>query len=278
LLGEVDFGRGPVEWVHLIKNRLDKIGTPEKESVYFAFPFDLESPSVRYEITGGIDSPGAPRVPGSAAHMRAIRHWVSLEGEGEKIAWSTMEAPLVQLGNIHLPYAPFPETLDPRDAHPAAIYSWPLNNIWDTNFPPRQGGEMEFHYAVATGDDATPEELGMRTAAALTAPLLGIACAPGAGGDLPDRGSFCSVDRPDFEVAGLAPSRRGHDLVVFLQSFSPQTAEVRLSFPLLPVGRAWLGSHLERHLEEVEVNGDEARFEVPAGGYVSLTVDLEGRS
>jgi hypothetical protein len=47
-----------------ITNRILKVGTPEKESMYFAFPFDVRDPSLHYEITGGIDSPDAPHVPG----------------------------------------------------------------------------------------------------------------------------------------------------------------------------------------------------------------------
>ena len=257
-----------------MKNRISKIGTPQKESVYFAFPFNVDEPSITYEITGGVSSPKAPHVPGSASHMRAIRHWVSLESPTTKIAWATMEAPLVQFGNIHLPYVPFPETIDPRLADPATIYSWALNNIWDTNFPPQQQGEMEFCYSICTGNGAGASELGMKTATALATPLLGILSAPAAEGNLPARGSFCTVDRPDVEVVALVPSRRGCDLVVLLQSFAPTTVDVRASFPLLPVQRAWIGSHLERNLEEVEVSEGEAQFTVPAGSYVSLTVDL----
>src|SRR5918994_3008586 len=85
-----------------ITNRIHKVDTPKKESAYFAFPFDIRDPSLHYEITGGIDSPEAPHVPGSADHMRAIRHWVGLENEKVRVAWATMEAPLVQFGNIHL--------------------------------------------------------------------------------------------------------------------------------------------------------------------------------
>jgi hypothetical protein len=258
-----------------IKNRIGKLGTPEKESVYFAFPFNVEDPSVSYEITGGIDSPDAPHIPGSANHMRAIRHWVSLEGANRRLAWATLEAPLVQFGNIHLPYAPFPETIEPSEAHPGAIYSWALNNIWDTNFPPQQQGQIDFRYSVASGDGVEAKELGLRTAAALTAPLVGILSAPGTRGELPDRGSFCHVDRPDVEIVALSPSRRGHDLVVLLQSFAATTLDVRVSFPQLQVARAWIASHLERHLEEVEVGG-EVRFAIQAGSYVSLAVDLAG--
>jgi Glycosyl hydrolases family 38 N-terminal domain/Glycosyl hydrolases family 38 C-terminal domain len=258
-----------------IENRLSKIGTPQKESVFFAFPFNVDQSSITYEITGGVSSPDAPHVPGSANHMRAIRHWVSLGSTATNVAWATMEAPLVQFGNIHLPYVPFPETIDSHLAHPATIYSWALNNMWDTNFPPQQQGEMAFRYSLSTGNGVGASELGMRTATALTAPLLGILSAPAAEGDLPARGSFCSVDRPDVEIVALAPSRRGHDLAVLLQSFAPTTVEVRASFPLLPVGRAWTGSHLERNLKEVEVNGSEIKLAVPSGSYISLSVDLD---
>jgi len=258
-----------------IRNRISKIGTPQKESVYFAFPFSVDEPHINYEITGGVSSPKAPHVPGSASHMRAIRHWVSLESSTSKIAWATMEAPLVQFENIHLPYVPFPRTIDTHVAHPATIYSWAMNNIWDTNFPPQQQGEMEFRYSVSTASSIGSSELGMRTAATLTAPLLGILSAPTAGGNLPDRGSFCLIDAPDVEMIAFAPSRRGRSLVVLLQSVAPTPVNVRISFPLLPVRRAWIGSHLERDFEEVEVNDSEASFAVPAGSYVSLAVDLE---
>jgi hypothetical protein len=258
-----------------ITNRIHKVGTPEKESVYFAFPFDVRDPSIHYEITGGIDSLEAPHVPGSADHMRAIRHWVGLENERVRLAWATMEAPLVQFGNIHLPYFPFPETIDPEIANPATVYSWALNNIWDTNFPSQQQGEMEFSYAITSGEDMETPELGMRTAAALTTPLLGILSAPSAENDLPERGSFCSVEHPLVDVVALMSSRRGHDLTVMLQSLFSENEEVCVSFGLLGVARAWVGSHLEKNLEEARVDGENVRFVVPAGSLVSLAVDLE---
>jgi hypothetical protein len=186
-----------------------------------------------------------------------------------------MEAPLVQFGNIHLPYLPFPKTIDPEIANPATVYSWALNNIWDTNFPSQQQGEMEFGYAVASEEDIETPELGMRTAAALTTPLLGILSTPSAGNELPERGSFCSVEHPLVDIIALAPSRRGHDLVVMLQSLSSESEEVCVSFGLLGVARAWVGSHLEKHLEEARVDGENVRFVVPAGSLVSLAVDLE---
>jgi hypothetical protein len=93
------------------------------------------------------------------------------------LAWATLEAPLVQLGNIHLPYAPFPATIPPEEARPATVYSWAMNNLWDTNFPPAQGGEVELRYAVGGADP----------------PLHAVLSSPRATGDLPERGQLARL-------------------------------------------------------------------------------------
>jgi hypothetical protein len=45
-------------------------------------------------------------------HVHAIRHWVAIQDASAAVAWSTLEAPLVQLGNVFLPYPPYPATID----------------------------------------------------------------------------------------------------------------------------------------------------------------------
>src|SRR2546430_6545146 len=43
-----------------VANRLRKLPTDEKESVYFTFPFALERPRVEWEVTGGVTGDGHP--------------------------------------------------------------------------------------------------------------------------------------------------------------------------------------------------------------------------
>ena len=257
-----------------ITNRLNKVGTDQKESAFFAFPFAADASSLRYEITGGTGSPTSPYVPGSARHMRAIRHWASLSTGLSKIVWVTNEAPLVQFGNLHLPYAPFPTTLEPEGDDVTTIYSWILNNIWDTNFPSTQQGEMRFRYAVATaasGEDDTPAR---QTAAGVTMPFVALVVRPSAASHFPARGSFCRVSRPDVEVVSLAQSRRGRDLVALLQSHAGEPIEVDVRFPLMTVARAWKGTHLERHLREVPVEGEAIRLTIGPGELSALALSL----
>jgi hypothetical protein len=109
--------------------------------------------------------------------MHAIRHWVELDD----VAWATLEAPLIQLGNVFLPYPPYPTTID--DVGGGFLASWVMNNVWETNFPRKQGGETHFRYALSRA--AGPE-----TAAALTQPLTAVL---GATRD-PPVGTLCEVD------------------------------------------------------------------------------------
>ncbi|MGI9111459.1 MAG: glycoside hydrolase family 38 C-terminal domain-containing protein [Gaiellaceae bacterium] len=259
-----------------IRHRLAKLATAEKESVHFVFPFALHEPLVELELTGAVGGPAAPRVPGSAAHVAVLRHWVALRDPTATVAWSPDEAALVQLGNIVLPYPPFPATVD--GSRPGTVVSWAMTNVWDTNFPVTQGGEAEFSYALASaGPQADGRELGRETAAALTRPFVGVLGAPrNHDSGLVGTASFCAVDRADVEVVALAASRRGHDFVVFLQSTATEEVEVTVGFPDLRVERVLAGTFLERGLVDVG-SADGARVRIGPGEYLALSVDLARR-
>ncbi|WP_117210962.1 glycoside hydrolase family 38 C-terminal domain-containing protein [Allorhizocola rhizosphaerae] len=236
-----------------ITNRILKQGAPVKESVFFAFPFAAGAPTA-WELTGGVGGPNAPIVPGAASHMTPIRHWVSFaDGAG----WATLEAPLVMFGELYLPYSPFPPTVKPSPAEPGTVYSWALNNIWDTNFPAQQQGETTFRYAIA--------EDGPTAAAGLTDPFLAI---PLTGRDrTPEELYFAQVNDPRVEISSIGRSRRGHDLVVYLRCTEPVTTQVRLPYP---VRAAYLGTSLERDLQPVDLDA----VPVPGTGLTALVVDL----
>jgi hypothetical protein len=258
-----------------IRNRIQKLATSDKESVFFAFPFAIDQPVVSWEITGGVDTTSSPRVPGSARHMRAIRHWLTLEKGDLKVAWASGDAPLVQVGMLHLPYSPFPPTFEANEHEGGTVFSWAMNNIWDTNFPSQQGGETVFRYAVGSADaTSSSRHLGRDVAAGMARPLVGIVCRPDEAPKLPDGGSFCDLDGAMVDVVTLAPSRRGGGLTLFLHSLAPEESDVRLRFPLLPVTRAWTGNSLERDLEEVPLTDGEARIRIAPGEYRALTVEL----
>jgi hypothetical protein len=262
-----------------VSNRFHKPSIMEKESVYYAFPFAMDNPDITFEVTGGFTSPDAPHVPGSAQHFRAIRRWITLsDREDQTVAWAAADAPLVQMGNIYLPYAPFPSTIDPREGSDATIYSWALNNIWDTNFPPQQGGEMTFRYVIASGHGEEPMALGADTGESASTPLLGIIAPlgdPGIG-EMPDRSSFVEVTDSRVKVSHLAPARSLSGITVILESHADEAVETTVHFRHFQVRNAQAGTFWETDLVRADVQDNSVNVTVAPGELKSIVLEIAG--
>ena len=254
-----------------IENRLDKDATLAKESAYFAFPFAFAEPTVRMEATGGATGTGLDVVPGSARHMRAVRRWITLAQDGFTVAWSTQDAPLVQFGNLALPYAPFPATLE--EDEPATVFSWIHNNLWDTNFPSQQGFEFTYRYSLACASGAAAEGLGPRTAAAHSRPLHPVRARNEAAEPRAVL-SFAEVGDPRVRLVGAVTPDEG-SVLLRLQSFAeePVSCPVRLGFT---ASAAWAGDYLGTRKEPLSLDPETGLVRVPLAphGTAGLLVDL----
>jgi hypothetical protein len=144
-----------------------------------------------------------------------------------------------------------------------------MNNLWDTNFPPSQGGDTTFRYAVAPGDRETALGLGTSLAEPLVAVVL---AGRGHGSESRATGSLLELDRSDVELVHLAPSRHGHDLVVVLHSRADSPVDVDVSFDALPVRSKHVGSFLECDLQPL--NG-VSRITLAPGELTTLALDFE---
>jgi Glycosyl hydrolases family 38 N-terminal domain len=259
-----------------IENRMWKSRTVDKQSVFFAFPFSADDADLMYELPGGATRAAAPCVPGSPRHMRAIRHWAGLQDATGGIAWATGEAPLVQFGDLHSPYAPFPGTLPLPRPETSTIYSWVLNNIWDTNFPTEQGGEMRFRYSIAAQAEGDITGLGTRLGEAIAAPLVAVAAV------LPEgtlrSGSFCSVERPEIRLLQATESAEGGDLLLWLNNCSHEEVESAVEFPDLGVVRVLLATAFEGSREPLTMSGGAVSVRLRPGETRSLVLQLSARA
>jgi hypothetical protein len=211
-----------------INNRIFKEATMTKESGYFAFPFALENPITRVELSGGMSGSDLPLVPGSALHMRAARRWVSFEDKEISVALAIQDAPLIQLGGVALPYAPFPPTMG--DPEPATVYSWAYNNIWDTNFPGQQGFEMNFRYSVGaakTNGSGSGPALGARVAVGQSRRLRS-SMATASATQIFEEDTLLNVNDSRVRVIGLTSPKKGF-VLVRLQSFAEEKLTIKLN-------------------------------------------------
>ena len=250
-----------------IENRIWKPTTMTKESAFFAFPFKVDDPTVRYEITGGLTGDGLPHVPGAPQHMRAIRDWVTVTDDDHRIAWVTKDAPLVHPEVIALPYAPFPDSTSPRQ--PGTIYSWVHNNVWDTNFPVQQGFDATFSYAIGVdgGRGLSAAGLGIATAAEVAHPLIGVVARGHETAQLATR-EFLTVDDDRVKIVSLCGADDGA-IQVRLQSYAEESVQVRLQ-PDFEVSAAETTSYLGDRQHELDVSDGGIVVTLPALGVVAV--------
>ncbi|MEV2210405.1 alpha-mannosidase [Streptomyces sp. NPDC050997] len=270
----VSLGRDDAHLV--IDNRFDKPATMTKESAYLAFPFALSQPTVHYEITGALTGTGLAHVPGAPQHMRAVRSFVSLSDDDGPVAWITRDAPLVQPETIALPYAPFPDSMSPRQ--PGTVYSWVHNNLWDTNFPSQQAFHTTFRYAVGvrrSGESIDADALALRTAYEVDHPLIGVPAHGAPDADRPAELALLSVDDARVTVRDVAPvpGDDGVDLLIRLQSFAtePGTVRLRCGFPVAGAERS---TYLGDPDGPAALDGDDILVEIPRLGTTAVRVRL----
>ncbi len=208
---------------------IDKIATPAKEGVHFAFAFNLPGGTPRMDIPWGVMVPEADQIPGANRNWLACQRWVDLSNDRDGVTWTCAEMPLIEFGDITAnimgmgssPKQWLPHLLKPR----TTLLSWALNNHWFTNFPDRQGGVILFHYAILPHgpyDPAVANRFGLDRAR----PLIAIRTTGS-----PKLIAPVAVDNPRVFISALKPSDDGAAVILRLRSVSDHPEPVHLTFP-----------------------------------------------
>ncbi len=249
-------------------NRLKKIETETKEAAYFAFPFNVENGKIRYEITGEDISLEDEFVPGSCHYMKAIQNWLSVSNSKYTIIWGTKEAPLIQLKNIYIPYNPFEPTL--KSDEPTTVYSYALNNIWDTNFPNKQGGEIEFHYSITSYQGSFDPIKAYRFGTQIQNPLSGVTFPYEM---IKKNVSFVSVE-PENVLILAARKVKENRFQIRLQEISGKNSNGTLRIPNIKIKNAYVANIGNGELKPVENKVDEITFSIEKNSILTLIFDI----
>jgi hypothetical protein len=177
---------------------------------------------------------------------------------------------LVQIGDIALPFAPFPGTIPVPE--PATVFSWIHNNIWDTNFPPGQAFEMTFRYRVGafaadTVQAATTGAAGL--ADDVIRPLLGVTALP-AGAPSAQFG-LVQVSDARIRLLGLVSTGDGA-IQANLQSLAEEPLDITLTFGM-PIVRARTTTLHGDPRGDVPVDHASVALHIPALGVLAVQVE-----
>ncbi len=142
-----------------IRYRLHKNYTTNKEAAYFAFPVALPSPQFAYSSQQGWVDPAHDLMRGAGVEWFSVQHWMAAHDANVAVGVVPIDAPMASFGDINR--GQWPERLHPASG---TLFSYVMNNYWDTNYRAGQEGDFVFRYVMTSAsklDGAGLTHLGM---------------------------------------------------------------------------------------------------------------------
>ena len=245
-------------------NTVDKLKIRKPEGVYFGFPFNLPGAKPRVDTPWATVEVETEQLPGANRNFYCVQRFVDLAGDGRGVTWVTVDAPLVQFDPIRIAPAwgpaAFREFIDP----PPFLWSWTMNNHWETNYKADQEGKITFHYALRPYTGAYNEAAAQHFGRNICQPLLAVPSAP----DHKPAQPMLVLKSADTVIATqVRPSRDGKAWMVRLFNTGDQPATVDLTWNR-PAGQTWLSNPMEDALEPAP-----DKLATAARGFVTLRVE-----
>jgi len=204
-----------------IINTVDKEKVRSPESVHFGFPLNVPEGVVRMDVPFAVVRPEADQLPGACKNYFTVQRWVDVSNAGAGVTLATPDAPLIEVGRI---------TVDARhigwirELEPSAtLFSYVMNNYWETNYKADQEGPTVFRYSLRPHGDYDAGAVA-RFGVERSQPLVPVVADP----DRPPPASVLGVEAGPVVVTAFKPSHDGRAWIVRLFNTSGNPAEARL--------------------------------------------------
>jgi alpha-mannosidase len=247
---------------------IDKLPIRDAEAVHLAFPFNVPDPDVRMDMPWSIVRPELDQIEGACKNFFTVQRWVDLSNAEHGVTWATVDAPLVQMGAIRTDIGPNLTSPEAWLAHiepSATLFSYVMNNYWETNYKADQDGAAEFRYAIRPHAGACDQAGAARFGIERNRPLVAI---PARADGPPPLRSLLTVRAPGVIVTSLKPGRGGEALIARLFNVCGTPQRARLTRP----GAAPAAVYLS---DADETRGDPVGDYIELPGYGIATVRIE---
>ena len=128
----------------VIENLIDKEKVRTPEGVHFAFPFALENAVAHLDTAWAQFKPGSEQLPGSCMNYYTLQRWLDISSKDAGVTIYSTHAPLVEFGRISADPISTGWKKEPGDV--SKVFSYVMNNYWETNYKADQEGVASFRY------------------------------------------------------------------------------------------------------------------------------------
>jgi hypothetical protein len=128
-----------------INYRVRKETVYKKEGVYFAFPVAARAPQFNFDVQSAVVNPSKDMIPGAGLEWFSSQNWASV-GDGD------LTVAIVNRDSFLWTFGDIVRGTWPKEFKPAgpALFSYAMNNYWNTNYVAAQGGEFTFRYVLTS--------------------------------------------------------------------------------------------------------------------------------
>ena len=249
-----------------IINIIDKEKIYKQEGVHLAFAFNVPNGVMRMDTPWAVVRPETDQLPGACKNYFTVQRWVDVSNEDYGVTWATVDAPLIEIGNI---------TSDPRGKtvgwikhiEPSTtLYSYVMNNYWETNYKAGQEGPTTFRYSIKPHrrfDSGMAARFGIES----SQPLIAVPV----DSKTPVQETILSVKPAGVIVTAFKPSEDGTARIVRLFNASGKPEKARLIWSKSAPKTVWLSNLAEQRLSKITKSINMAAYEI-----VTLRVPLRG--
>ncbi len=239
-----------------------------KESVHFAFPFNVPGGELRLDAPLSVVRPEKDQMPAACKDWLSVGRWAEVANRDFGVTWVTLDAPLVEAGCMMPPLLNSRTTVDSwrKKIEPTQkLYSWVMNNHEETNYRAYQEGTVQFRYVLRPHRGSAGDAENSRFATGFSQPLVPL---PGHG-IAPGGTPLLRVEPAGVLVTALKPSDDGQAWIVRLLGAGGAPATAKLAWSQPAPKRVWLSDTSERPLQRL--TGD---VPVPAWGVVTIRAEI----
>jgi len=250
-----------------IINIIDKEKIYKQEGVHLAFAFNVPNGVMRMDTPLAVVQPEVDQLPGACKNYFTVQRWVDVSNREYGVTWATVDAPLIEVGDI---------TNDPRGKtvgwlkhiEPSTtLYSYVMNNYWETNYKAGQEGPTTFRYSIMPHrrfDSGRAAKFGIES----SQPLIVVPV----DSEAAVQHSILSVKPAGVIVTAFKPSEDGTARIVRLFNAGGKSVKARLKWAKPVPETTWLSNLAEERVSEITKPIDMAAYEM-----VTLRIPLTGK-
>jgi len=248
-----------------IVNVIDKKNIYEQEAVHLGFGFNVPKGVMRMDTPWAVVRPEADQLDGACKNYFTVQRWIDISNDNYGVTLATPDAPLVEVGAI---------TNDPRGRsvgwikhlEPSTmLYSYVMNNYWETNYKASQEGLTTFRYSIKPHG-----RFGAGSAAKFGVEFGQPLIAVPVNNETPVQRSILSVEPAGVIVTAFKPGPDGESWIVRLFNPGRRARRAELTWGKPIPETVWLSN-----LAEEEVSRMAGPIEMAAQEFVTLRASLD---